>query len=187
MKQKINKIVLYGPESTGKTQLAKDLAQVNNTVWVPEYARLYLELKHQHYNPNFNINEVCGEEDILPIVLGQIAIEELQYPFAKNFLFCDTNPLETKVYVKYYFNKEYTWLNELIKNLQYDYYILTDIDIAWQEDPLRDRPYDRKKLFDLFQNELEVNNLPYSVVQGIGDERLKNALNIINSYVSEQK
>ena len=58
------KIVLFGPESTGKTTLAKQLAKHYNTVWVPEYAREYLQKKWD------DTKEICTLDDLIPIAVG---------------------------------------------------------------------------------------------------------------------
>ena len=86
------KIVLFGPESTGKTTLAKQLSAYFNTEWVPEYMRTYLQEK---WDKNA---EKISKEDLLPIAKGQIALENKRSKNADNFLFCDTNLLELQVY-----------------------------------------------------------------------------------------
>ncbi len=179
---KIIKITLFGPECTGKTWLAKRLAHHFNTNWVAEYARTYLELKKKYYDfYSKGSEEICLQEDILPIVLGQMAMEDLQTKSANQMLFFDTNPLQTKVYVNYYYKAEYAWLTKILEERHYDFYLLTDIDIEWQPDTLRDRPNDRNGLFQLFKNELDVRQLSYNTIDGSNKERLKNAIKAINT------
>lgn len=177
-------IVLFGPESTGKTELAKSLANHYHTSWVPEYARYYLENKFPEI---INAESICKEDDILPIVSGQIALENAENELNNKILFLDTNPLETIVYVKYYFNKTYDWLENIVKKRHYDLYLLTDLSVEWQPDKLRDRPNDRETLFNLFKNELDIRDLPYKIVSDTGENRLKIAISIVDNFLLQKK
>ena len=93
----IIKIVLFGPESTGKTTLSKQLARYYNTVWAPEYARAYLQKKWN------NERKTCEAEDLIPIAIGQMKIENKLVNKADKVLICDTDLLETKVYSEEYY------------------------------------------------------------------------------------
>ena len=88
----IIKIAMYGPESTGKTTLSKQLAAHYNDEWIPEFARDFLQEK---WDKN---KEICTEEDLIPIAIGQVKLENEAVLKAKKFLFCDTNLLVTKVF-----------------------------------------------------------------------------------------
>lgn len=177
----IVKIVLFGPESTGKTWLAERLAMHFNTIWIAEYARTYLESKQKYYDfYSKGSEEICLQEDILPIVLGQMAIEDLQSKAANQLVFLDTNPLQTKVYVNYYYKAEYNWLLKILDERHYNFYLLTDIDIAWHPDAMRDRPNDRAGLFHLFKQELENRKLNYAIIKGNNMERLENAIAVVD-------
>ena len=88
----IVKVVLFGPESSGKTTLSKLLARHYNTVWVPEYAREYLQNKWN------NERKTCEISDMLPIAKGQMKSENELAIKADKILICDTDLLETKVY-----------------------------------------------------------------------------------------
>ena len=93
----IVKVVLFGPESTGKTTLSKQLARHYNTVWVPEYAREYLQDKWN------NFRKTCENSDLLPIAIGQMKLENALAKKADKILICDTDLLETKVYSEEYY------------------------------------------------------------------------------------
>ena len=86
------KVVLFGPESTGKTTLSRQLARHYNSVWVREFARQYLQNKWN------NERKTCEPSDLLPIAKGQINLENELALKANKVLICDTDLLETKVY-----------------------------------------------------------------------------------------
>jgi len=79
------KVVLFGPESTGKTTLSKQLARYYNSVWVPEYAREYLQNKWN------NDRKTCASEDLIPIGEGQMLIENTLAQKTETVLICDTD------------------------------------------------------------------------------------------------
>lgn len=175
------KIVLFGPESTGKTSLAKALAKHFNTEWVPEFARDYLQKKHE------DVGEICAPEDLLPIAQGQIQSENHLAKKANKVLFCDTNVLQTWVYAQaYYDNYENPKLEEAAEKNHYDLYFLTDIDVPWEADDLRDRPHEREEMFLLFKKELENRELPFFLLSGNKKERMKTAQQIVNKLLENQ-
>lgn len=168
------RVVLFGPESSGKTTLAKELAARYKTEWVPEYMRSYLENKWDE------IGEKVNKLDLVPIAKGQLELENDLVQKASTFLFCDTNVLELKVYSEYYY-KGYCpeEILRACKETTYDYYFLTQVDIPWEADNLRDRPYDRSTLFTIFEEELKRNNLPYSLLEGGVEERIQQAAQVL--------
>ncbi|KAA3615920.1 MAG: nicotinate-nucleotide adenylyltransferase [Flavobacterium sp.] len=167
------KIVLFGPESTGKTTLARELAAHFGTAWVPEYMRDYAQKKWDEQN------EKVGRADLLPMAAGQMALENKRSKMASRYLFCDTDLRELKVYSQYYFDGYCPdEIRKALKINHYDLYLLTDIDTPWVADDLRDRPQDRITLFRIFENELKENNLPYALISGGKAERLKKAIEL---------
>jgi NadR type nicotinamide-nucleotide adenylyltransferase len=171
------RIVLYGPESTGKTTLAKQLAEHFNTLWVPEYMRTYLQQKWD------TSKTVCAVEDLIPIAKGQIDSENEIIAKATNMIFCDTNMLELEVYSKYYYKGFCPpAITEANSTFTYDLYLLTYIDVPWEDDDLRDRPYDRSALFCKFEEELKKRSLPYIVLKGTASNRLQQAIEAMSAY-----
>ena len=178
IKSGCKKVVLYGPESTGKTTLSIELAKHFKTNWVPEYAREYLQTIWD------NEKRICEPTDILPIAIGQMKLENELAIKSKSLLICDTNLFETMVYSKYYYGGNCDPLLEkyALKN-DYDLYLLTDIDVPWEKDDLRDKPNEREESFQIFKNELIQNNLPFRIISGTRIERLKKAVNYINKII----
>ena len=169
------KIVLFGPESTGKTTLAQLLASHFKTGWVPEYMREYLQNKWDEEHA------ACEPHDLLPIARGQMALENKAAATAHELLFCDTNLLELVVYSRAYY--EETVPPALLKHAlkaRYDLYFLTYIDVPWVEDDLRDRPNDRDKMFARFKTALDEHNLPYRILEGNLQQRFETAVKIID-------
>lgn len=175
------KIVLFGPESTGKTTLAKALAAHYKTAWVPEYMRAYLQEKWDASK------EICAKEDLLPIAHGQMTSENNMSELAGEVLFCDTNLLELKVYSEYYFDgfcpQE---IQSFATKNEYTFYFLTYIDTPWEDDDLRDRPYDRSTLFRMFEKELINQKLPYKVLKENNHARLQSAIEAVDSLLLEK-
>ncbi|MFL0353431.1 AAA family ATPase [Xanthomarina sp. GH4-25] len=173
------KVVLFGPESTGKTVLAKQLAEYYKTLWVPEFSRLYAEEKA-------NNNERLTKKDVLPIAKGQMALENLITKQVTNLLICDTNLLETKVYSETYYNGySPRLLNKFATENEYNIYFLTNIDIPWEDDGIRDKPNEREDMFKAFQNELIKNKLPYVLLSGSLAQRLKIAIKHIDKLLKK--
>ena len=172
------KVVLFGPESTGKTTLSRQLARHYNTVWAPEYAREYLQKKWN------NERKTCEKEDLIPIAIGQMKIENKLAKKADKILICDTDLLETKVYSEeYYEGFVEDDLNIAATKNQYDLYLLTYIDTPWEEDDLRDRPELRLEMFTAFEKALIENKRPYILLKGDKETRLKNAVKAIDKLV----
>ncbi len=169
------KVVLFGPESTGKTTLSELLARHYNTVWVPEYAREYLQKKWN------NERKTCEQKDLLPIAYGQVHLENTLAKKADKVLICDTDLLETKVYSEaYYGGYVDQTLNQAALSNQYDLYLLTYIDTPWEADDLRDRPEQREEMFAAFKSALDHNNKNYIVLKGSVKDRLTKAVNAID-------
>ncbi|TGV02891.1 AAA family ATPase [Flavivirga rizhaonensis] len=172
------KVVLFGPECTGKTTLSRQLAKYYNSVYVPEYMREYLQNKWD------NEGEVCVQEDLLSIAEGQMKLENELAKETESVLVCDTNLLEIKVYSEAYYSGS---CDPLIKKYAlentYDLYFLTYIDILWEADDLRDKPEDREGMFKVFQNELIKSKKPYVLLKGDKNQRLETAIKHIDKLL----
>ena len=178
----IIKVVLFGPESTGKTTLSTQLARHYNTVWTPEFARKYLQDKWN------NERKTCENSDLIPIAIGQMKLENDLAKKADKVLICDTDLLETKVYSEeYYGGFVDPKLDEAATKNTYDLYLLTYIDTPWEADDLRDKPEERLEMFTAFENALKNHNRPYLLLKGDKETRLKTATKAIDELLSERK
>ncbi|MBN1199827.1 MAG: ATP-binding protein [Bacteroidales bacterium] len=172
----MRKIAITGPESTGKSVLTKQLADHYNTVWVPEYAREYIDQLGRPYD----------ERDILEIARGQYKREQdqeeviRQEPASREYLFCDTEAIVTKIWSEVKFNRCNPWILKQVELVEYDLYLLCYIDIPWEFDPQREHPQLREHLFNLYYEELLERKRTFRVVSGLGRDRLENAIKFID-------
>ena len=185
LKQETNsliKVVLFGPESTGKTTLSSQLAAHYNTVWVPEFLREFAQNKWD------NEQKVCAQQDIVNIAQGQIKLENKAAKSANNILICDTDLLETRVYAEAYFKGfNLSALDEAIEHNEYDLYFLTYIDTPWEADDLRDKPEQREQMFMQFENALITNEKKYVLLKGNESTRLKKAIECIDHLLKQKE
>ncbi|WP_143962678.1 AAA family ATPase [Litoribacter populi] len=168
------KVVIIGPESTGKSTLAQGLAEYFGEPWVPEYAREYIDRIGRDYL----------YEDLLEIAKGQIREENRLENAARNLLFCDTNLMVIDVWSKHKYGQTDKWIIDTIKNRPYDLYLLTDIDMPWEEDPQREHPDPemRAYFFELYAKKIKQTKVPYSLISGSKKERLDKAIKIIQAF-----
>jgi HTH-type transcriptional regulator, transcriptional repressor of NAD biosynthesis genes len=152
-------ICFYGPESTGKTTMAKIFAQRYKTKFVPEVARELIIAN------DFSIKDI--------ILIGKAQTERILalVKSAKQFLFCDTDLITTQIYSRHYLHVVPDILFELEEMVTYDHYFLFDIDVPWVADGLRDLGDRRVEMFNIFKNELNKRKIPYTLVQGTFEER----------------
>lgn len=166
------RISITGPESTGKSWLAEHLAIHFQTQWVPEFARKYL----------IDIERPYTYEDILLISRKQFLEEN---SVAKNIklLFCDTDFCVTRIWCEVKYGKCHKWITDKLKQNNYGLYLLCDIDLPWQYDPLREHPEMRSELFGMYRDLLQEHRFNYRVVKGTGEERLQNAIGFVDEYL----
>ena len=176
------KVVLFGPESTGKTTLSRQLARHYNTVWTPEFARDYLQEKWN------NERKTCEQDDLIKIAEGQITLENELAKKADKVLICDTDLLETKVYSEeFYGGFVDNRLNDAAIENSYDIYFLTYIDTPWEPDDLRDRPEQRLEMFNAFEKALIDYKRPYVLLKGDKETRFKKATEIIDKLLRQKE
>lgn len=166
------KIAITGPESTGKSMLAEQLADSYHTCWVPEFARSYLVTLGRPYE----------ERDILTIARQQLHSEQSMLKNADGYLFCDTEFLVTRIWSLVKYGRCHPWIENQFLNHRYDLYLLCDIDLPWQYDPLREHPDRRAFLLDFYRKELTAAGFPFFVVSGTGPGRLEHAMKIMETF-----
>jgi len=171
MNNRIKRIALIGPESTGKTTLAEQLAKHYQTAWVPEYSRNYVE----------NLNRKYTKEDILLTIREQCAAEDRMLEQANKFLFADTEPILAQVWMMDVYHEKSVEIEKLIQERAYDLYLLLSPDLPYVNDPVRENPARRDFFFDWYKKELEERQLPYRVITGTGASRLEFAIKEIES------
>jgi NadR type nicotinamide-nucleotide adenylyltransferase len=168
----VKRVCIYGPESTGKSTLAVDLARHFQTVFVEEYARGLLDFQ----------NGQCNDlGDIERIARGHRASEHALARQANRVLICDTDLLTTSVWSNALFNTCPQWLYDAIDATSYDLYLVTDIDVPWVDDNQRFFSEQRQGFLDLCLQALKQRNRPYMMINGTWDERLARAIRAVEN------
>lgn len=193
MKQ-LKKIVVIGPESTGKSTLCTQLAAHYQTQWVPEYAREYL-LKH---GTDYRF------EQLLEIAKGQLELEKaatelimdsglvdndglttgVQHP---RLLFIDTDMYVMKVWCEFVFGQCHSWILDRLVEQDYDLYLLANIDAPWVKDELREYPdfATREKLYHHYKDALVHQHVPWVDISGTYEERLQKAIAVVDRMLED--
>jgi NadR type nicotinamide-nucleotide adenylyltransferase len=170
----LKKVLILGPESTGKSTLAKDLANHFGEPWVPEFSREYLE----------NLGREYDFEDLSTMAKGQLLVEEKGEKLAKDILFCDTDLRVIHIWSAHRFGKTDSWILEEIETHFYDLILLTDIDLDWEPDPLREHPEPEMRLY-FFKKYLELaksSGFPFEIISGSRDGRLQKAISAVEIH-----
>jgi len=165
----IRKIAITGPESTGKSWLASGLAAHYQTVFVPEFARGYIDRLQRSYE----------YEDLLQIAKGQLSAEAEKEKVANGLLFCDTELIVIKIWSLHKYGKCHPFILEQINKQRYDLFLLCDVDLPWQYDEQREHPHLREYFFNWYRKELEDYGFNYLVVSGLGEDRLGSAVEAV--------
>jgi NadR type nicotinamide-nucleotide adenylyltransferase len=171
----VKRICIFGPESTGKSTLARQLAEHFQTVYASEYARPLLDLKAGH----------CDPADFPFIARGQLACEDALARQANRVLFCDTDLLTTTIWHERLVGPCPTWLLEQAAARAYDLYLLLDIDVPWVNDGQRffSSPADRRTFFEACENTLKSHGKRYVIIRGNWEERLAHAIGEVNALL----
>jgi NadR type nicotinamide-nucleotide adenylyltransferase len=173
----LKKIVIIGPESTGKSTLCEQLADHYQTFWCPEFAREYL-LEH---------GTDYSYDDLLTIAEGQVTLEEKFVQFAignKQLaapeaypLFIDTNMYVMKVWCEFVFGKCHQYILDQISKRKYDLYFLCNVDLPWTHDELREYPdiETRQKLYQIYKDIMTNQTVPWFEISGDSEKRFETA------------
>ncbi len=165
------RIVLTGPESTGKTTMAKALANQFTLPLVPEYAREFLEKN----GPSYTL------EDVIEIGRQQYTLERR---VTEHALIADTDLINIMVWMDLVFRAEHEAFQRNITNLPASHYLLCTPDIPWEKDPFRENPTDRDRIFSEHERMLQHYNLPYSVIRGTGERRMHQASQVVSKILN---
>lgn len=167
------KVAVIGPECTGKSALSEYLAGHFNTSWVPEYARGYLD----------NLVRPYQESDLITIAHGQLRVEDEFARTAGDLLICDTNLYVIKVWSEFKFGRCDEEILNLIKTRHYDLYLLTYIDLPWEEDPQREHPDQREELYSIYLQEMKNQPVPFVEIKGERETRRRTAVEAIEKLL----
>jgi nicotinamide riboside kinase len=166
----LKKIALVGPESSGKSSLCGSLANWFRSPKVDEVARDYLN----------GLSGPYQKEDVENIARLQLNTEKEMENHHPNWLFCDTNLLVIKIWMEHAYGNCPEWILEHLKKYRYNLTLLLKPDLGWMPDPLREHPDKQMYFFDLYVAELQKLGCRWETVEGLGDDRLKNALGLIH-------
>lgn len=163
------RVVVMGPESTGKSTLVKNLASHYNTDYVEEYGRTY--------------TEISGTDNLTDLDFRNIAIKHQKLISEKlkdghKVIFVDTEAITTKILGKMYLGDDFEsfQIDEIISNQCFDLYLLLDIDVPWIDDGTRDFPNHREEHFNRIKSELDARKIQYTVISGDYQERFEKAI-----------
>lgn len=165
----IKRIVLTGPESTGKSFLSQKLAAYFQTTFVEEYGRTYVE----------KFGTEISMLDIAHIAGGHLMYEDLAAQKANKVLICDTDLIVTQIWSEIFLKQCPQWIMEINHWRRYDLFLLLDVDIPWVDDGTREFEHIRQSHFNRLKEELESRNCPYLVISGGFEERLAQAIKAI--------
>lgn len=167
------RIVILGPESTGKSTLTEELAIHYNTSWAPEYAREYLT----HHGNDYTY------DDLLIIARRQLALEDETVSAANNGLvFIDTDMYVMKIWCEFVYGRCHQWILDRIAERKYSLYLLCNVDLPWTADPLREYPdiESRKTLFHIYKDNMINQHVPWKIISGTCKVRLSSAIDAVN-------
>lgn len=175
MNNSIKKIAIIGPECTGKSSLSALLADHFKTSWVPEYARNYIE----------NLKGTYQQSDLLKIAHGQLRMEDEWAKDADRILICDTNLYVIKIWSEVKFGSCDPEILKQIQERKYDLYLLTYVDIPWEDDPQREHPDKREYLYSLYLKEMKQQSVPFVEIKGTFEQRIKDAIKAIETLLAD--
>jgi len=166
----MKRIVIIGPESTGKSTLCQQLAERYNTVWCPEYAREYLLKNGMNYT----------DEDLAAIAVGHIELQKKSEAEARNNIyFIDTDMYVMKVWYEVAFSKCPSWILKAIARTD----LLCNTDLPWEKDELREYPdlAFRQKLFKMYKDIMINSGVQWAEISGTNEQRLGAAIEAVDT------
>jgi NadR type nicotinamide-nucleotide adenylyltransferase len=183
----LKKVVILGPESTGKSTLCEQLAQHFDTMWCPEFAREWLLTNGKNYS----------YDDLLTIAKGQLALEDeyslmlenQSIPLLENGghipLFIDTDMYVMKVWCEFVFGQCHSFILEQIIRRKYDLYLLCNVDLEWTADELREYPdlQSRKSLYNMYKDCMINQDIPWVEISGDYEQRLQAGIKAVNELL----
>ena len=167
------KVVITGPESTGKTSLARALAAYYSVNWAPEYARTYLSATGGKYD----------REDIVRIAKRQWSVQNNLQEGDGDLLICDTGLLVTHVWSLYKFGEVDPWISTMLETHPADLYLLCGTDVPWTFDPLREHPNERAEIYQFYLKGLHAFQLTYFELAGAWAQRFRQAVKRVDSLL----
>ncbi|MES2619325.1 MAG: ATP-binding protein [Bacteroidota bacterium] len=173
----IQLISITGTESTGKTELAGELATHYKTVFVPDYSRQYVAKLERKYN----------HSDVVAIAKEIIEEERKKLQYGHRILFSDNDLINIKIWLRYYKWHVPDWLEAEIVKRKNNLHLLCDIDIAWIPDEQRKNKDDRELLFKRFKEELDSIGASYKIISGKNSKRVENAIEAIDGFLALAK
>lgn len=174
----MKKIAIIGPESVGKTQLCRELAQHFDAIYEPELARIYVE----------KLNRPYTYQDVENIAQLQIEQEEKynNKSHQQPFVFFDTDLIVTKVWFAHKYGIVPHFVEKRLREKKIDLYLLCQPDLPWVYDPVRENKENRELLFDKYQKEIEQLGTDFFIIKGVGKERTQNAITYLNTFFNKK-
>ncbi len=167
------KIAITGPESTGKSTLSQQLADHYQGLWVPEFARTYIAALERPYTL----------QDLEAIARGQVDLEITTMAQNPHLLIADTDLLVIKIWSEHAFGQSPGWVQQKLKQQDYNLYLLMGVDLPWEPDPQREHPHLRQYFYDWYKRELEALQVPFMEISGQQEDRLAQAIKHVDALL----
>jgi len=168
----MKKVVITGPESSGKSTLSKHLSESLFIPHVREYAREYIDSLIRDYE----------EKDLIRIAKGQLELEKDINSQTPSYLICDTDLLTIKIWSEYKYGRCDSKITELLNNNLPDLYLLASPDFPWKEDSQRENQFNRDELFSIYEQEIIKLDVPYFILSGSESFRLERVMGLFSNY-----
>ena len=161
------RIGVIGPESSGKSTLCKVLHERYGYQWIKEYARTYVEQLSRPYT----------YDDVQRIAQQQIS--EIKGVYPESVVLYDTELIITKVWMEHVYGKVAEEVIEALRAYPMDKYLLLAPDLPAEPDPVRENLDKRQYFFEWYEREIQATGVPYTVIRGEGETRIRNAYKAI--------